>query len=540
MGQFQDTIFHEHPVVIRDVTAAQFAAQAVGAPKNPGIRYRVDGGAEYQWNGSAWVAMVTAQQSVTGGVEKVTAAGVSVGLPLNQFRKTDFSAVDASNTTTYSDWINKVESDILTSAVEKIDLGASADGTNHIYAYKAGYGAIRVALISGIHGAEVVGQFAALEFFRNFIGSDDVVFANLRDAITIIYVPTLSPSAWRSSRKNSNSVDPNRNFPFYWSRYTPESSDYAKGSAALDQPEAVAAKTLIDNYDCVAVVDCHNTEADLLSSDVAYVAPAIAALSRRELVYITKSVFEQNYDTTTEALQSITSVFPTLTNWSAFYNMNRARYHCASVTVECNENLDGSSSTALTASAATKYCGFILTWLQVFARSIGSPITIPYHSWGAIRVAEATGTSIASGGTLIDVTTATPVTFDTFSPQPAPGTRNYIDSILVSPGVLEVKFDGYFESSGTGTQRVDIGISKDGELDNGAHTSVMVPATAGERVGFSTSIRFAFSSIDGSYIPRIAGTIAKGGTSVQNPKLKRCRMFVRFIPSLEIERTPVI
>jgi len=68
MGQFQDTIYHEHPVVIRDVTASQFAAQAKGAPKSPGIRYRVDGGAEYQWNGSAWVAMVTAQQSVTGGI----------------------------------------------------------------------------------------------------------------------------------------------------------------------------------------------------------------------------------------------------------------------------------------------------------------------------------------------------------------------------------------------------------------------------------------------------------------------------------------
>lgn len=80
MGQFQDTIYHEHPVVIRDVTAAQFAAQAVGAPKNPGVRYRVDGGAEYQWNGSAWVAMVTAQQSVTGRIEFTP--GVITGLGL--------------------------------------------------------------------------------------------------------------------------------------------------------------------------------------------------------------------------------------------------------------------------------------------------------------------------------------------------------------------------------------------------------------------------------------------------------------------------
>lgn len=67
MGQFQDTIYHEHPVVIRDVTASQFAAQANGAPKHPGIRYRVDGQTEYQWNGAQWVAMVSAAQSLTGG-----------------------------------------------------------------------------------------------------------------------------------------------------------------------------------------------------------------------------------------------------------------------------------------------------------------------------------------------------------------------------------------------------------------------------------------------------------------------------------------
>lgn len=70
MGQFQDTYFKEHPIVIRDVTASQFAAQAIGAPDNPGIRYRVSGGTEYQWDGSNWVAMVSSKRNpVTGRIE---------------------------------------------------------------------------------------------------------------------------------------------------------------------------------------------------------------------------------------------------------------------------------------------------------------------------------------------------------------------------------------------------------------------------------------------------------------------------------------
>lgn len=65
------THFIEHPLVIRDVTAAQFAvlATGAGAPPHPGVRYRVDGQTEYQWNGSQWVAMVSAVQSLTGGIE---------------------------------------------------------------------------------------------------------------------------------------------------------------------------------------------------------------------------------------------------------------------------------------------------------------------------------------------------------------------------------------------------------------------------------------------------------------------------------------
>lgn len=78
MGQAQDTMYTEYPIVIRNVTASQFAVQAVGAPPHPGVRYRVDGNAEYQWDGSAWVAVVSSKTDpVTGGISlNGQAAGV--------------------------------------------------------------------------------------------------------------------------------------------------------------------------------------------------------------------------------------------------------------------------------------------------------------------------------------------------------------------------------------------------------------------------------------------------------------------------------
>lgn len=55
MGQLQDTMYREYPLVVRDVTAAQYAVQSLNAPINPGISYRVDGATTYRWDGGAWV-----------------------------------------------------------------------------------------------------------------------------------------------------------------------------------------------------------------------------------------------------------------------------------------------------------------------------------------------------------------------------------------------------------------------------------------------------------------------------------------------------
>lgn len=79
MGQYENNLYTESMMVVRDVTAAQWEAQKQNAPKHSGITYRVDGTAEYRWNGSAWEGMVKASANSTGVIviraPKVTSGG---------------------------------------------------------------------------------------------------------------------------------------------------------------------------------------------------------------------------------------------------------------------------------------------------------------------------------------------------------------------------------------------------------------------------------------------------------------------------------
>lgn len=49
----------DYPVIVRDVTAAEFASLSTTAPVDPGIQYRVDGLSTYRWNGTAFVLSPT-------------------------------------------------------------------------------------------------------------------------------------------------------------------------------------------------------------------------------------------------------------------------------------------------------------------------------------------------------------------------------------------------------------------------------------------------------------------------------------------------
>ena len=61
-------MYREYPVLIRDVTAAQFAVQATAAPAHPGLMYRVDGTTLRWWDGSQWLSITNAAvAAITGG-----------------------------------------------------------------------------------------------------------------------------------------------------------------------------------------------------------------------------------------------------------------------------------------------------------------------------------------------------------------------------------------------------------------------------------------------------------------------------------------
>lgn len=73
MGTAQDLMYRDHPAIIREVTASQFALQRLNPPKDPGLLYRVDG-ALWHWDGEQWVGQVSAASNpLTGGI------GLSVG-----------------------------------------------------------------------------------------------------------------------------------------------------------------------------------------------------------------------------------------------------------------------------------------------------------------------------------------------------------------------------------------------------------------------------------------------------------------------------
>lgn len=139
MGQFQDTMYKEYPLVIRDVTAAQFAVQAVGAPSHPGIMYRVNGGPVYQWNGSAWAGVVFAVPTqngafnlIAGGDDVLRAAMEGSGVaPLSDFSPTGLLSVTGTVAAQYIEIANLVAMKAKPGDVFDIELHFSYTGSTN-------------------------------------------------------------------------------------------------------------------------------------------------------------------------------------------------------------------------------------------------------------------------------------------------------------------------------------------------------------------------------------------------------------------------
>ena len=453
---------------------------------------------------------------------------------------------DASS---YAQWISTLDGKLATAVaqgrVTKTDRGACSDGVNKLYSYAAGTGFAHVLLIAGVHGDERIGMFAAANWFERFVNSIDPTMALLRKTLKVTYVPFVNPSAFGTLRVNANGVEINRNYDFYWTRYSPPSSEFAKGSSAFSEAESQVIKTIIDKG-AVCFIDCHNMGNDAIAQTMQVQAPSSWVIGKRGLCFAAAEIWAQKYGATWADQDSDPDLAnPTGVSWSSYYNLwNKFRYNAASVLFECNGNMGGSTTTLLTATAAKNYCGmittFILTWLNA---GQSAPQSQPMVYYGA-RLTPADTTAMSSGGTMISDTTQRAITLDTFAPFASGGAKDYLEVVFPSPGVLQIHADGYIEGGGSATRRIDVTVSvaQSSDLtsyavDSNAYASVLVPAAATDRQSFALSARTTLTSLTGDNRARIK-LLFQGPASGDNVKVRRARLWAEFFPSSRLQRTP--
>lgn len=414
--------------------------------------------------------------------------------------------------------------------ITKIDRGAASGGTKRVYEYRAGSGIESVVLVGGTHGEEVVSAWGALSFFKWFVS--DAGAANLRQRFQISYVPALNAAQFGATRVNANGVDINRNYPFYWARFSSADPTRYKGASAGSEPEYTAIKAIMDAVLPVGVIDCHNTGAGGISADLSVSGPGFFNIHNRHVHEAATRRWKKAYSGTASDINSPRNADPTLMGWASLYmTITGGRRQATTLTLECEANIEGSSDAGITAAGASKYGGFIYHWLMALDESLCGQCTITQFDWNMRRVNPNAAVSIASGGTLIDNNAWTAATFDQALPTPDGfTTRDYLDCPLPCNGDLVVDFSGYLNSVGGGDQRVDFGISLDGATPQAdSFSSITLAAASGSRMDWFCSARFQLPAVDGIYIPRVQGMILRQ-SAAQAPQIIRMRLNARVIP----------
>jgi hypothetical protein len=453
--------------------------------------------------------------------------------------------------TTYGAWIAGINAnlaaEISAGTIVKTDRGLCSDGVNTIWSYAAGSGKLKVLLNAGIHGAEKFGQFAAMRWFEQFVKSDHPTMVMLRRMLRVTWVPTASPSAYvAGTRVNSNGVDPNRQFEYYWDRYVSNPAFDPKGAAVLSEPEAILMKALVDEGN-ILVIDCHDLGSTSTTPTMRANPPDCWHLGKRGLIYTASKLWQQAYGATWTELNAQGVSQPSLCSWSSFYNtIVNGVSNAASVTVETSSLMGGSTHyTNITQTGAKNYNGYIthiiLTWL-----SEGQRPPEPYSAvWSAVRATDAPSTSITSGGTLIDTAAGvfTAFKFDGLSPVLVGATQqDYLDAIPLGPGAFILSTDGYIEGDASGETRIDIGFYRDGVAIASALSSITTPANASRRQAFSLRRRVFIdpSWLDGETIPRFDVRFSKADGSHPSAKVKRAGFTVEWVPNSLINSVPLV
>lgn len=471
------------------------------------------------------------------GKEALADAGFG-GVMALAMTKVELQEFDSTPYQTYASLITLLDSMFtVANGVTKTDRGLCSDGVNSVYEYRAGSGPINILVTCGAHGPELAGTWSMIRWFEEFVNPTTAVFAALKKQITVSWIPHCNPSAFRGGRKNANLVDLNRNYPFYHARYLAShgstSDENYPGATPLSEPETLAIKSVIDNRGIDGVLDCHNYEVGYSIYEILTGTGSFWTRANRKHLRLANQVHKSVYSSNDGVFgNNEIDANPTLQNWATHYLQNvKLKPHGSCALLECSRDIaNGDVLGRMTAGGVTKYAGYITTWVVSFLQTLYQLPPPPNHSWQFRRFNENSGASVTAGGTLIDTNADTAVTWDESDPGVAGLPRTYVDCPMTCKGWLDVTFEGTVENLSAATARIQVGVTLDGAaINNRTSESFTTSATNGERTNFTVSSRFAISTVDATYIPRVTATINKLAGASHN--LKRSRMIVRFVPN---------
>lgn len=428
-----------------------------------------------------------------------------------------WSAFDASGgsagswvSDTYAHWIDGLADyfapEITDGAVTVEDLGESSATGKNLYAYRAGTGPYEVLIVGGQHGAETLGQWAGMRWFEGFVRSEHPSYAALRRLLSVTWIPTANPYNYNAGRKNGNGVDLNRNYDLLWSRYSetdPSSTSY-KGASAVSEPEAQIIEALIDGNDYRVVLDLHNFNSG--ADEGQLYLPGSWYLGARQLGLDVFRTWSKQYgDGFATSLLTPNHTQPTLHNY-ANYVARHVNDHAdaATAALEMNANAGGSTSTVITETGMTAYCGLIHTYLGLWSAKVGDALSLPfsYQLWAG-RSSQSDSTSVADGGSLLATGSSTyqPITFADRRPASGGIAGNTLDiPIHSAPAFVTYHLDATVASLGNASARVEFSFELDGTQETLLVGTCTTTANSGDRASTQVTVWKQFSSVSNTSV----------------------------------------
>lgn len=525
-------------LLILSLTAAPATAQV--DPSLTGLPLRA------QLDGKELIQTVTRDGKQVLALSDAVADGVRrTGADASAFEAVNFTGLTAP--TEYADFIAMVDGLTLPGGATKTQIGTSADGSTPIYSYTACRGKKAALLVAGQHSGEPVGQLAAIRTFQWIETSNHPIARRLCASYKMILVANANPWAYKAAgggRVNSNGVNLNRNWPFFWANYdNAGDATNAKGTAEASEPETRALMALFDTNDIRVVIDHHNMGDNSMPVDLSVGSPSPWVLSNRTMVDGAVAAWSQATGGTVQQMGVDFDGEPQLLNWASYYlTVVKGVRNAMTALIESNANLAGGSARVLSDAGANRYCNMILSLLREHMENgHRSDRAMPYRTF-LLRANPDAATSVSSGGTLIDNTTAAPIAFDSaYATNLSGGKRTFRDVAAPTLGFFKVTVTGYLESGGSAEQRVDMALSVNGTQSSLYTSSVTVPATSGARIPVSLTGYIQITTPpDAKTLTRVAVNIFKVNATANNPKLIRAFEEIEWMPNTGTTPVPIV